>query len=603
MLPISNNGYSEASVLAALKGWDGKYDLRFRFELYDRSRNLLGETTNIVGGFVRATRKARIRRGAQFIIRKENIDLDAYAAAVLAFSPIVYLRLGDTSGTTAADASGNSHPGTYVNSPTLNQGSLLAGDTTNGAVKLNGTTQYVTIANSSAFNVTTFTIGAWIKIGPTGAIQEIASRDDTTSNKQFQFRVTASGYLELVLWMSPTPTAAVFTTRAKVTDNKTYFVAATYDGAYVIIYLNGEPILKTAETRTLNSVTRLMEIGSVAESGGFLNGTVDEFAFYGSAHPSQVIRHRYQSGSNNLYEIHYLTDRIIPYLQMIMSDGGFVEWPLGEFVIPAPTRNDDETTERYSVQAYDKLKLFDDYKVDSRYVINSGTAYTTAIGNALALILSASEYSIAASAATLPFVRSWEIGTSLLDIVNDLLKGLQYAPLRFNGFGVANLVPIVEPANKTVSATWEVGEDSYLGFEMEQTSNLNETFNKVIARRQTPKGALLTATATNEDGSHPTSVPNIGVKPTVIDNNDAADQSTLNTFARNELLRVMEPTENQKRKALFQAFLEEEDIVEIDDDEVSLSGKFIIDELQIDLSGRPPFFQDFVLTRVPELSA
>lgn len=601
MLPIANNDYTEAEVLRALKGWNGKYDISFRFDLYDRSRNLLGATTNIVGGFIRMTRKQRIRRGAQFIIRKQDIVLPTYEESVLAFSPLVYLRLGDTSGTTAEDSSGNNRDGTYFGGVSLNQSSLLGSDTSNGAVRFDGVDDYVTVAHAAAFNVTSFTVEAWIQITATGGYQSIANRDDNSSNKSWQFRVTPGGYLELVLWIGGSD--ALHTSRAKVTDNKIYHVAATYDGAFATIYVNGEPIYQEEQTGALDSATRVIEIGSFVEFATWIEGVVDEFAFYGSAHPSQVIRYRFQAGAAKYFEFHFLTDRIIPWCQMTMEDGGYVEWPLGEFILPAPTRNDDETTRRFSVQAYDKLKLFDDYKVSSRYVVASDTAYTTAIAAALALILTPTEYSISASSLTLPFTRSWEIGTSLLDIVNDLLKGLNYAPLRFNGFGIANLVPMVEAQNKTVSATWTVGEDSYLGFDLEQTSNLNETYNQVIARRQTPKGQLLTATATNEDASHPTSVPKIGVKPIVIDNNDAADQSTLTAFSRTELLRVMEPSESQKRKALFQAYLEEEDVVKIEDDEPDLSGKFIIDDAQIPIDGRPVFFEDFILTRVPELSS
>jgi hypothetical protein len=47
---------------------------------------------------------------------------------VLGLSPIAYWRLGEASGTSAADASGNGHTGTYVGSPTLGVAGLLTGD-------------------------------------------------------------------------------------------------------------------------------------------------------------------------------------------------------------------------------------------------------------------------------------------------------------------------------------------------------------------------------------------------------------------------------------------------------------------------------------------
>jgi len=62
----------------------------------------------------------------------------SYNATVLADSPAGFWQLNETSGTTAADSSGNSRDGTYIGSPTL---------TTTGVV-LNGTSQYIDIASS-----------------------------------------------------------------------------------------------------------------------------------------------------------------------------------------------------------------------------------------------------------------------------------------------------------------------------------------------------------------------------------------------------------------------------------------------------------------------
>lgn len=62
-----------------------------------------------------------------------------YASEVLADSPLLYWRLGEASGTTAADASGNSKTGTYNGTPTRGVASLIATDPSNTAVQFNGT--------------------------------------------------------------------------------------------------------------------------------------------------------------------------------------------------------------------------------------------------------------------------------------------------------------------------------------------------------------------------------------------------------------------------------------------------------------------------------
>jgi len=61
-----------------------------------------------------------------------------YSVAVAADSPIAWWRLGESSGTNAADSSGNSRDGTYAGTPTLGApGYTRDGNT---AVTFNGTT-------------------------------------------------------------------------------------------------------------------------------------------------------------------------------------------------------------------------------------------------------------------------------------------------------------------------------------------------------------------------------------------------------------------------------------------------------------------------------
>jgi len=55
-----------------------------------------------------------------------------YRDAVLALAPAGYWRMGETSGTVAADSSGHGLTGTYVGAPTLGAAGALAGDSDTG---------------------------------------------------------------------------------------------------------------------------------------------------------------------------------------------------------------------------------------------------------------------------------------------------------------------------------------------------------------------------------------------------------------------------------------------------------------------------------------
>ena len=88
---------------------------------------------------------------------------DSYSAAVLTDNPVSYWRLGESSGTTAADESG-ANPGTYLNSPTLGAPSLLASDTADTAVSFDGVNDTVKVPSSPSLELgSTLSLEAWIK--------------------------------------------------------------------------------------------------------------------------------------------------------------------------------------------------------------------------------------------------------------------------------------------------------------------------------------------------------------------------------------------------------------------------------------------------------
>jgi hypothetical protein len=91
----------------------------------------------------------------------------AYSDVILADGPVGYWRLDETSGTTAADLSGNGHDATYEGGPTLGvAGAIYDGDT---AVSFDGTDDGVSISNAADFQSDTVTLEAWVKTSSPGA--------------------------------------------------------------------------------------------------------------------------------------------------------------------------------------------------------------------------------------------------------------------------------------------------------------------------------------------------------------------------------------------------------------------------------------------------
>lgn len=94
--------------------------------------------------------------------RKRKASPSAYPAIILADSPTGYWQLNETSGTVAADSSGNGYTGTYTGGFTLGQTGIpgyLAAD----SVLLDGSSGYINTTLTPFPGVADFSVEAWVK--------------------------------------------------------------------------------------------------------------------------------------------------------------------------------------------------------------------------------------------------------------------------------------------------------------------------------------------------------------------------------------------------------------------------------------------------------
>lgn len=209
----------------------------------------------------------------------------AYPAAVLADAPQVYWRLGEPSGTTAADASGFGRDGTYTNTPVLGTAGLLTGDTdTSMGVNANAG-HCASIASASWMNVSAFTIELLIYL---------TSATDTGQGDALASRYGPAGF-QWLLWRNTAGKLAIQTknsggTTLNVADPATaslstrYHVASTWDGSTLRLYVNGVSVGTPVAMTSIIASTVAMEVGRYSGTNGTTpGGRLDEFAFYDTA--------------------------------------------------------------------------------------------------------------------------------------------------------------------------------------------------------------------------------------------------------------------------------------------------------------------------------
>ena len=87
-----------------------------------------------------------------------------YQAVVLGYTPLVYYRNKETSGTSAADTSGNGRAGTYTDNFTLNQtDSPITSDAAARSILYDGSDAYIANAYNPFTNGTNRTYHCWAK--------------------------------------------------------------------------------------------------------------------------------------------------------------------------------------------------------------------------------------------------------------------------------------------------------------------------------------------------------------------------------------------------------------------------------------------------------
>jgi hypothetical protein len=237
--------------------------------------------------------------------------------------------------------------------------------------------------------------------------------------------------------------------------------------------------------------------------------------------------------------VDWLNDRIRP---VVMIEG-IPEFALGVFIAAETPEKWAGTGRSWAVKLLDKTSILDKEKIPATYALEAGTVITSTVA---ALIASTGETNIAVtpSAATLPSPLAWNPTTSKLKIVNDLLAVAGYYSLFCDSSGQYRGEPYARPAVRPIRWEFLDSDRGIYAPDFERDIDLYSIPNRFTAVGQGDGTTeALVATATNEDPASPYSYPSRG---RWIDDGatgvEAADQETLDAYARRRLIELTSPT-------------------------------------------------------------
>jgi hypothetical protein len=166
-------------------------------------------------------------------------DVDLADFAVLAYnwladkSQQLYLNLDETSGTTAADDSGYSRPGTLINGPTWSTAGKY-----NGCLSFDGTDDYVMVPNYTGIGAAGGrTVSLWVKTSA-AKVQELVQWGSDATGQLWLTRIQANGTVLVAVYGGGVYSTAV------VTDGQWHHIAVVLDdgqtnSSLIRLYVDG----------------------------------------------------------------------------------------------------------------------------------------------------------------------------------------------------------------------------------------------------------------------------------------------------------------------------------------------------------------------------
>ena len=223
-------------------------------------------------------------------IRKDSLKILTTAGLV------GHWKLDETSGTTAADSSGNGNDGT------MNSGLDATSDSGKGAVgnALRFLSNYgaISIPDDATLNPSNqITVSSWIKT-TNASTSRMLYKWDGGSNNDYILWKTGAGIPRFEINTSG-GSVILSATAVDINDGIWHHITGTYDGSTVSIYVDGVFNNSIAHSGTLNDGTRPIVVGAENTTGATfsVNGQLDDVRIYDRAITDAEVTALYNMGT------------------------------------------------------------------------------------------------------------------------------------------------------------------------------------------------------------------------------------------------------------------------------------------------------------------
>jgi len=225
-----------------------------------------------------------------------GIEVDDWALWIGNDKPYAYYSLDEGSGTKIGSKTGVWNM-TALNTPTWTSGKI------NNSLSFNGINQYGINKSSDLGLTNQLTVSAWFNATTFNSAGWLVGALNTTGSSYYGWSLSyASG--KMVFYMSNITEDHNVLTDAVSTD-KWYFVAGTYNGTDISVYLNGALNSTTDVARALINLTHyditLGRHATLDQAARYWNGTIDEVGIWNRTLSASEINDLYNGGIGMSY--------------------------------------------------------------------------------------------------------------------------------------------------------------------------------------------------------------------------------------------------------------------------------------------------------------
>jgi hypothetical protein len=216
----------------------------------------------------------------------------------MADGPVGYWRLGESSGTVAADSAGAS-AGAYTGGVTLGALGALSGDA-NTAARFDGVDDRVNMADPGSgaldFGTGDFSVEAWVRTTVNGERAVVSKRPSTGAFWQFTVTDDPGHAGEVRANISTASVVEAYGPAVRVDNGAWHHVVLVVDrDAGVTIYVDGVGRFIAAATGGAIDNTGPFLVGK-STGYGYFSGDIDEVAVYRTALPAARVQAHYAAG-------------------------------------------------------------------------------------------------------------------------------------------------------------------------------------------------------------------------------------------------------------------------------------------------------------------